>query len=368
MTSNNPNNDLKAALTVAQRQVERLIRDHPDQFPTYTEGGRWHFTDDPWAPGWSSGFLTGMIWIIALHTQDPWWREQAEHYCHLLEPRAADEETHDIGFLFTPSWGRWHEVDPGPRTKEILVRAGRTMAKRFNQNGKYLRSFVDPGSTFVDIMMNVDIIFQAAELSGDAALAEVARQHALTSRRFLVRGDGSTIHEGWFNPDSGEFLRAATHQGFRSDSTWVRGLAWAIYGFGSTYLRTQDAQFLDVAKRCADFYIDHTGDRYIPPNDWDDPAPVLPYEASAASITAAGMLQLADILGANGEGYHRYASHIVARLSSPEFLGNPDQGWHGIIKHSTYHQRNKLGVDESVMWGDYYFVEALHRLTTSARR
>ncbi len=215
MTSNNPNNDLKAALTVAQRQVERLIRDHPDQFPTYTEGGRWHFTDDPWAPGWSSGFLTGMIWIIALHTQDPWWREQAEHYCHLLEPRAADEETHDIGFLFTPSWGRWHEVDPGPRTKEILVRAGRTMAKRFNQNGKYLRSFVDPGSTFVDIMMNVDIIFQAAELSGDAALAAVARQHALTSRRFLVRGDGSTIHEGWFNPDSGEFLRAATHQGLQ---------------------------------------------------------------------------------------------------------------------------------------------------------
>lgn len=38
-------------------------------------------------------------------------------------------------------------------------------------------------------------------------------------------------------------------------------------------------------------------------------------------------------------------------------------GWESIIKHGIYHRNNKPGVNESVMWGDYYFVEALHRMT-----
>jgi unsaturated chondroitin disaccharide hydrolase len=212
-------------------------------------------------------------------------------------------------------------------------------------------------------MMNVDIVFQAAELSGDAGLAAIAKQHAMTTRRFLVRGDGSTAHEGWFDPDTGEFLRTATHQGFRSDSCWARGQAWAIYGFGSAYARTRDERFLDTARRCADFYIDHTGSRWVPPNDWNDPAPEYPYEASAASIAAAALLQLASLIGAEGIRYRDYAAGILRRLCTPEFLGRREQGCEGILKHAIYHRRNGLGVDESVMWGDHYLVEALHRMT-----
>jgi unsaturated chondroitin disaccharide hydrolase len=29
------------------------------------------------------------------------------------------------------------------------------------------------------------------------------------------------------------------------------------------------------------------------------------------------------------------------------------------LKHAVYHFHKKLGVDESVMWGDHFFVEAL---------
>jgi unsaturated chondroitin disaccharide hydrolase len=42
-------------------------------------------------------------------------------------------------------------------------------------------------------------------------------------------------------------------------------------------------------------------------------------------------------------------------------------GWEGILKHGIYHIHKGLGVDESVMWGEYFFVEALtkglHALT-----
>ncbi len=355
--------DIEFALSTAEKQMRLLIRDHPGRFPTYTVEGRWHFDEDEWAPTWTGGFLAGMAWIFAERTNDPWWRQQAEQYSRLLEARKLDEGTHDLGFLFTPSWGRWHRLHPGDHTRDVLIEAGKTMARRFNSAGRYLRTWVDAGSTFIDIMMNVDIIFQAGELSGDSQLAEIATQHALTTRRFLVRGDSSTVHEGWFDPESGEFLRAATHQGFRSDSCWARGHAWAIYGFGSAYARTRDLQFLDTTLRCADFYIGHTGNRYIPANDWDDRAPEYPYESSAACIAAAGMLQLADLIGAKGARYRDYARAILTRLCTAEFLGKHEQGWEGVIKHGIYHRNNKLGVDESVMWGDYYFVEALHRMT-----
>src|SRR5687768_15400533 len=256
--------DLELALETAQEQIRRLISGHPGQIPIFTVAGRWHFEEDAWAPPWTGGFLAGLVWIFAERTNDPWWNRQAQRYSELIESRKLDEGTRDIGFLFSPSWGRWHRLHPSDRTRDVIIQAGRTMAKRFNSAGRYLPTWVDRGSTFIDVMMNVDIVFQAAELSGDARLADIARQHAMTTRRFLVRGDGSTAHEGWFDPVTGEFLKTATHQGFRSDSCWARGQAWAIYGFGSVYARTRDERFLDTARRCADFYIDQTGPRYVP--------------------------------------------------------------------------------------------------------
>ena len=351
------------AMAVAEEQVRRLVTAHPGQIPIYTRHGRWHFDDDSWAPVWTGGFLAGMMWIFAERTGDAFWREQAERYSLLLEPRKLDAGTHDIGFLFTPSWGRWHDSAPSQKTRDVLVQAGRTMAGRFNPAGNYLRTWVDAGSTFIDVMMNVGIIYRAAALSGDPALAEIATKHAATSRRFLVRGDASVVHEGWFDPDSGEFLRAATHQGHRSDSSWVRGQAWAIYGFGTAFQFSGDSRFLETARKCADLYIEQVGDAFVGPNDWCEEHPEFPYEASAASIAASAMLQLAELLGPEaGAAYLAYARNIVARLSTPEFLGSAEDGWEGIIKHSTYHRRENLGVDESVMWGDYYFVEALDRL------
>lgn len=352
---------IEHAFSVSQDRVRELIVEHPAMVPTHTLAGTWMF-EDGFAPGWTGGFLAGMMWIFAEQTGDAFWYENAKAYSRLLEPRRLDQLTHDIGFLFTPSWGHWYELEPSDEVQRVLIQAGRTMAQRFNPAGRYLRSFVDEGSTFIDIMMNVGIIYQAASLANAPELADIATAHALTSRRYLVRGDASTIHEGWFDPESGEFLRAATHQGYRSDSTWARGQAWAIYGFGTAFGSTRDVRFLDTARLCADFYISQTGTDFVCSNDWSEPKPELRYEASAASVAASGMLQLAELLGAAGSEYESYARHIVARLCEPDFLSSNGDGWEGIIKHSTYHRGKGLGVDESVMWGDYYFVEALARL------
>src|SRR5258708_24470419 len=98
---------------------------------------------------------------------------------------------------------------------DSLIEAGRALATRFKDKGGYLRSFVADNSVFVDTMMNVGIIFYAARETGDRKLREIAMRHAMTTRRVLVRGDGSVAHEGIFDTDTGEFLRQTTHQGYR---------------------------------------------------------------------------------------------------------------------------------------------------------
>ncbi len=46
-------------------------------------------------------------------------------------------------------------------------------------------------------------------------------------------------------------------------------------------------------------------------------------------------------------------------LVAPEYLANDTPGWEGVLKHGVYHTRKGLGVDESVLWGDFFFVDAL---------
>jgi unsaturated chondroitin disaccharide hydrolase len=368
-------NRCRITLDFAADQLRHLITAHTDQFPMYTTHGKWDLSGETWT-NWCEGFLGGQLWLIFRHTHDSWWRAQAEHYSQLIEPRKTDRTVHDLGFLFWSTWKRWYDLTDGsggqmggdPAIQQVVIEAGLTLALRFKEKGRYLCSFLAENSLFIDIMMNVGIIFYAAQQSGDTHLWRVAQQHCLTTRRTLVRGDGSTAHEGLFDLESGEFLRQSTQQGWRSDSCWARGLAWALYGFGTAYVFTQDARFLNTAEACADFYIEHTPFQGlapgIPPNDWDEPNPALPYESSAAAIAAGGMLNLARLTGDRARAvlYRECALQIMDTLTTPEFLALDTPGWEGILKHGIYHQRKGLGVDESVMWGDYFFLEAISKV------
>lgn len=357
----------RVAMAFAQQQIGRLMTAHPDAFPLYTTNGYWHVDGEMWT-NWCEGFLSGMIWIMACRTGDTWWREQAEHYARLIEHRKDDHTVHDLGFLFWSSWKRWYDLSGDEAIKQTVIHAGRTLALRFHEQGRFLRSFVAPDSCFIDIMMNVGIIFYAAQETGDADLRRIADAHCLTTRRYLVRGDGSTAHEGIFNLDTGAFVRQTTHQGWRDDSSWARGQAWALYGFGTAYAMTGDERFLDTAQRCADFYLLRTPLHGIPPNDWEEPVPRQSVESSAAAIAARGLWQLADLTGAavRSARYRAASLAIVQTLCTPVFLASSDADWQGILKHGSYHERKGLGVNESVMWGDYFFVDMLDVLLRSA--
>lgn len=347
----------------AADKLRRLVSAHPDYLPQYTRGGKWKHDGEAWT-NWCQGFLPGQLWLLYLHTGDEFWRVKAERYCELIEARKDDRETHDLGFLFWHSWKRWHCIDKGARQRQVVIQAGRTMGLRFKEKGGYLSSFVAPESAFIDIMMNVGIMFYAARETDDAALHNCALQNCLASRRYLVRGDGSAVHEGIFDLETGAFLRESTHQGWRPDSSWARGLSWAIYGFATAYSFTQDPRFLQTACHCADYYILNTPAHGVCPNDWLEPNPARPHEASAAAITASGLQELAALVGdpLRARVYQEYAVRIMNSLSQPQFLASNDGDWEGVLKQAAYHERLGLGVDESTMFGDYFFLEAAGRL------
>lgn len=357
----------EVALRFAERQLRALIERYPDFYPMYTSGGRWQHHGEAWTH-WCDGFLPGMLWILyarqpAGSPESRWWREQAIRYSRALEPRKNDRAVHDLGFLFMPTYRRWYGFTPDPTLQRVVLEAGCTMALRFQEKGGYLRSFLSPDSLFIDIMMNVGVIFYAAHESGDRALADIALRHCHTTRRVLVRGDGSTAHEGLFDLATGEFLKQSTQQGYRGDSCWSRGLAWALYGFGTAYTFTRDPLLLATAEACADYYIRHTPADGVPPWDYDAPPESRTLmDTSAAAIAASGLLQLSSVVPdtARRHYYRETARQILATLCH-DWLGVTDPQWEGILRGGVYHLHKNLGVNESVMWGEYFFLEAIEK-------
>ncbi|MDR3636851.1 MAG: glycoside hydrolase family 88 protein [Isosphaeraceae bacterium] len=355
---------LEAAFDFAAEQVRATTERTPDFFPTYTVGGRWKRGAELWTD-WCGGFHAGMMWLIAERTGERRWYELAQHYSQLLEHRQHDRNVHDLGFIFLNTYRPWYGATGESRLNDVLVNAGRTLALRFNPKGRYLRSFVAPESLFIDIMMNVPIIFYAAREAGDPGLRAIAESHCRTTERTLVRPDGGTAHEGIFDLDTGEFVRQSTHQGLRADSDWSRGLAWSLYGFGTVYTYTQNPADLAVAERNADHFLARCPVGLIPP--WDFDAPDGPHridDSSAAAIAASGLWDLSGLTAdASRARRYRLASLIILdSLCSEQYLARGTPGWEGVLKHGVYHFHKQLGVDESVMWGDFFFLEAVAKV------
>jgi unsaturated chondroitin disaccharide hydrolase len=368
-------------------QLEKMLPKWPASKPApiYTENGVWSRPDYIWTD-WCPGFYAGIMWLAFEETGETKWRRAAEEYTRALEPRKFDRDVHDLGFIFMSTVDRWHSLvgddDPTKQwLKDILITAGTVQSFRWKDTGEdhYIYSFHGPQSLFIDIMMNIRLLFRAHQLGGEEELFRKAVTHAKTTEKYLVRKrgerimdrDGAVIHEAIFNPVRGEFRNLSTQQGYSPFTCWSRGLAWATYGFTDTFLFTGDRFFLDTAERCAGYYLENTPDIGVP--FWDYGAPRIPDEpldSSAAAITAVAFWKLKEIEGTrHGTNIYRQAAlAILDTLTSDEFLGAHDPAYEGILRHGVYHRPMNWGVDESVMWGDYFFMEALHMVSSESRK
>ncbi|MCD2186091.1 LGFP repeat-containing protein [Actinomycetospora soli] len=319
------------------------------------------------AGDWTSGFYPGALWQAYAHTKDPVWQQRAEAWQAGVESNKTDDTSHDVGFQIFNTFGQDAVLTGDPNAKAVVLTAARTLASRYNAKVGAIRSWDARTDTtkyqvIMDNMMNLELLWWAARNGGDASWATMATNHAKTTARDFFRTDGGSWHVVNYNQSTGAVISKYTHQGYSNDSTWSRGEAWAVHGFTMAYRFTQDAQFLTTARRAADYFLSRLPADKVPYWDFNLPSTTgQPRDSSAAAIAASGLVELSTLEpdATRKQTYLAGARDIIASLSTAAYLadGTTNQA---VLLHGTQNKPSG-SYDTGIMFGDYYFIEALRR-------
>lgn len=340
----------------------------PDSIPRtfFPTTGKYMHSNTGW---WCSGFYPGTLLYLYEQTRDQSLLIEAERILKLLEKEKNNTGTHDLGFMMFCSFGNANRLAPKPEYKEILLTSARSLSTRFNPKVGCIKSWNSREPTdflvIIDNMMNLELLFWATRISGDSSFYKIAVTHANTTIKNHFRPDNSSVHVVNYHSETGEVKQKRTHQGAADESAWARGQAWGLYGYTETYRNTKDKKYLDQAVKIAEFMLNHPN---LPADKvpyWDFNAPGIPNalrDASAASITAAALLELADYVDQSSSSkYFKIAEDILKSLTSPAYKAAPGANGGFLLEHGVGHLPAKSEIDVPLTYGDYYFIEALIR-------
>src|SRR5690606_28440862 len=274
-----------------------------------------------------------------------------------------------------------------PNYTEILVQSATSLCERYNKQVGSIQSWNTRKSkgeintwefpVIMDNMMNLELLFYASKVTKDSSFRDIAISHALQTMTHHVRPDYSSFHVVNYDPKTGKTLHKQTLQGFSDNSTWARGQAWGIYGITMVYRETKEKRFLRTAIGMADFFLDHPqlpadkipnwdfngGEEGYDP-DWDYRKEMeVSRDASAAAISASALLELCKYVDAEKQyKYESAAYDILSALASEPYLNIEHTNPYYLLKHSTGNFPSNNEIDVPLIYADYYFLEALHRL------
>lgn len=319
---------------------------------------------------WTSGFWAGVLWYDFENTKDPKIKLEAEKYTQSLEFLShTSAYDHDLGFLVFTCFGNGYRLTGNSAYKQVLLNTADTLATLYNPKVGTILSWPRqielndwPHNTIIDNMINLELLFWAAKNGGDKRLYNIAVSHADHTMKNQFKPDYSCYHVALYDTITGKFIKGITHQGYSDKSMWARGQGWSIYGFTVCYRETHDKKYLDFAQKVADAYLKRLPQDEVPYWDFDAPQiPNAPRDASAACVVASALLEMSTYLDADsGLKYKNDAVKMLKNLSTPAYLSG--QSNPSYLLHSTGHWPNNSEIDASIIYADYYYVEALLRL------
>ena len=321
---------------------------------------------------WTVGFWPGILWYNYENTKSEEMLEAARHYTDILEPLTTlPAYDHDLGFQVFCSYGNGYRLTGDEKYKQIILNAADTLATLFNPKVGTILSWpreVEPNNwphnTIIDNMLNLEMLYWAAANGGNKELYDIATKHAETTMKYHFREDGSSYHVAVYDTIDGHFIKGVTHQGYADDTMWARGQAWAIYGFTMVYRETKDKKFLRFAEKVTDIYLKRLSEDYVPYWDFDAPnIPDEPKDASAASIVASALLELSQLEDdpVKAVDYRNAAVNMLITLSSNEYQSREKNS--AFLLRSVGHKPNGSEINASINYADYYYIEALTRLS-----
>lgn len=363
-------------LDKASALVEENLPDFTDRFPDSNS------VDNVYPPSdnreWTTGFWTGQIWLAYERTGSQRLRQageiQVQSFLERIETR-VDVDNHDMGFLYTPSCVAAYKLTGSETAKKAALLAADNLMERFQEKGRFFQAWGPLGAKdnyrlIIDCLLNMPLLFWASQVTGDKRYAEKASAHIRTAMECVIRPDHSTYHTYFFDPAAGIPLKGVTHQGNRDGSAWSRGQAWGIYGSALSCRAIKDTAYIDIFRKVTDYFLLHLPTDLVPYWDFDfDDGSSEPRDSSAAAIAACGMLEMANYLEKEEASYYTgMARRLMLALSRQCAVQSRGES-NGLLLHGTYARASagnpcaNRGVDECNTWGDYFYLEALTRLS-----
>ncbi|MFI1743259.1 glycoside hydrolase family 88 protein [Thalassobellus sediminis] len=327
----------------------------------------WRYVD---YKDWTSGFWSGELWYLYEFTESKKLKKEADKFTMYLKPLSVTPALdHDLGFQVFNSYGNGYRLTHNEAYKDVILNTADTLATLFNPNVGTILSWPrevpnmewPQHNTIMDNMINLELLFWASKNGGNKSLYNMAVSHANVTMENHFRPDYSSYHVVVYDKDTGKKIKGVTHQGYSDDSMWARGQAWAIYGYTMVYRETKDLKFLDFTHKATKVYLENLPNDLIP--YWDFNSPNIPNterDASAATIVASALLELSTFTKDKelSEEYFQKAEKMLMELSENYQSKNVNSS---CLLHSTGHKPAGSEIDYSIIYADYYYVEALLR-------
>lgn len=368
--------EIRAALDFCSGQIIGNLPEFTERFQNaYSENGFYRPIENNY---WTCGFWTGEIWLAYEHTRDERLRGAGEAQIRSFLSRIKNKievDHHDMGFLYSPSCVAGYRLIGSQEGRRAAIMAADQLITRYHPVGEFIQAWgsMDAPENYrliIDCLLNLPLLYWASEETGNAKYREIAEKHIHTAVANVIREDYSTWHTFFFNRETGAPDHGATCQGYRDGSAWARGQAWGVYGLALAYKYTGWKEYIDLFRHVTEYFLTHLPKDLVPYwdlefTDGDDQ----PRDSSSASIAVCGMLEMIKYLEPEDvDHYRRIAGQIMKSLYDSYAVKDARMS-NGLVLHSTYSNHSPYntcdhcGVDECNSWGDYFYMEALTRMS-----
>lgn len=338
-----------------------------DFFPYTVKDNRMvAFESDENYDWWTNGFYPGILWELFLQSGKNEYQALAEHYENLLDKPLHSYEGlhHDVGFMWLTSAIANYRITGNKESKIRGLMAASVLASRYNIEGNFIRAWNGEGNTgwaIIDSMMNLPILYWASEETKDPRFTYIAKRHADKVMENFIREDGSVRHIVSFDIKDGHMVEEFEGQGYSVGSAWTRGQSWAIYGFVLNYLHTKDERYLMASKRVAHYFLANMSvwEDGVPPCDFRAPKEPIYKDTTAGAIAACGLLEISKVVAEHEkEFYYKGAIRILKGIETHYINWSFDSD--ALVEYGT--ERYGKGTNMPIIYGDYYFIEALMKI------